>query len=278
MTTNTRLLAILILLRFEPYSSAATMKPETLAAWDAYLQAANDKMQARLQPGAHFLWLDEEPDRAEKIRKGPYIAPAVKDIPRKVPSGLIHDWLGVGFVPNAKIEDILRIVRDYDRYKDIYRPGVIDSAFRRTDGTQDFFFMRLANRSVVAKTALDTEGVSSYTRVDDTRWYGVSNTTEIREIDKFGTEEQRKLPPDEGTGLIWRLSSITRLEERRRRRVRGVGSDCFEPRYSRCLSLVRDADCSPRLKRLARHVSASDKSSHRRSHAAPCAGSSVRKS
>src|ERR1700677_152503 len=216
MTTHTRLLAILILLPFEPSTSAATLKlkPETLAAWDAYLQAANDKMQARLQPGAHFLWLDEEPDRAEKIRKKPYIAPAVNDIPRKVPSGLIHDWLGVGFVPSAKIEDILRIVRDYDRYKDIYRPGVIDSAFRRTDGMQDFFFMRLANRSVVAKTALDTEGVSSYTRVDDTRWYGVSNTTEIREIDKFGTEEQRTLPPDEGTGLIWRLSSITRLEER----------------------------------------------------------------
>src|ERR1700733_6928382 len=217
MTTKTRLLAISIVLRFVPYTSAASLKlkPETLAAWDAYLQAANDKMQARLQPGAHFLWLDEEPERAEKIRtKGPYIAPAVKDIPRKVPSGLIHDWLGVGFVPNAKIEDILRIVRDYDRYKDIYRPGVIDSAFRRTDGTQDFFFMRLANRSVVAKTALDTEGVASYIRVDDKRWYGVSNTIEIREIDKFGTEGQRTLPPDQGTGLIWRLSSITRLEER----------------------------------------------------------------
>ena len=217
MTTKTRLIAIVILLRFDPYTSAATLKlqPETIAAWDAYLQAANDKMQARLQPGAHFLWIDEVPDRAKKIRtKGPYIAPAVKDIPRKVPSGLIHDWLGVGFVPNAKIEDILRIVRDYDRYKDVYRPGVIDSAFRRSEGMQDFFFLRLANRSVVAKTALDTEGVSSYTRVDDKRWYGVSNTTEIREIDKFGTEEQRTLPPDEGRGLIWRLSSITRLEER----------------------------------------------------------------
>jgi hypothetical protein len=217
MTTTTRLIAIAILLRFNPYASAATLKlkPETIAAWDAYLQAANDKMQARLQPGATFLWIDEEPGRAEKIRnKGPHIAPMVKDIPRKVPSGLIHDWLGAGFVPNAKIEDILRVVRDYDRYKDVYHPGVIDSAFRRTDGMQDFFFMRLANRSVVAKTALDTEGVSSYTRVDDRRWYGVSNTTEIREIEKFGTEEQRTLPADEGTGLIWRLSSITRLEER----------------------------------------------------------------
>ena len=149
------------------------------------------KMQARLQPGAHFLWIDEEPGRAAKIRtKGPYIAPMLKDIPREVPSGLIHDWLGVGFVPNVKIEDILRVVRDYDRYKDVYTQGVIDSAFRRTDGMQDFYFLRLANRSVVAKTALDAEGVSAYTRVDDTRWYGVSNTTEIREIDKFGTVDE----------------------------------------------------------------------------------------
>ena len=55
------------------------LKPETIAAWDAYLQAANDKMHARLQPGAHFLWIDEEPDRAERLRtKGLYIAPMVK--------------------------------------------------------------------------------------------------------------------------------------------------------------------------------------------------------
>jgi hypothetical protein len=104
--------------------------------------------------------MDEDPGRADRL----------KDTPRKVSSGLIHDRLGVGFVPNAKIEDILRVVRDYDRYKDVYRPGVFDSAFRCTDGMQDFFFMRLANRSVVAKTALDTEGVASYIRVDDKRW------------------------------------------------------------------------------------------------------------
>lgn len=71
----------LILLRFDLNVSAATLKlkPETLAAWDVYLQAANDKMQARLQPGATFLWIDEDPDRAERIRgKGPYIAPMVR--------------------------------------------------------------------------------------------------------------------------------------------------------------------------------------------------------
>jgi hypothetical protein len=215
MTNRIRLAAILILLRVHPSLGAATLKPETKEAWDAYLQAANDAMQARLQPGAHFLWLDEEPDRAEEVRtKGPYIAPMSRDIPRKVPHGLIHDWLGVGFVPDATIEDILMAVRDYDHYKDIYHPGVIDSMSRGTDGMKDLFSMRLANKSVVAKTALDADCEGSYIRVDDHRWYGISNTTKIVELDKFGTPEQRTLPEDTGTGLIWRLSSITRLEER----------------------------------------------------------------
>jgi len=172
-------------------------------------------MQARLQPGAHFLWLDEETDRAEHVRtKGPYIEPISRDIPRKVPHGLIHHWLGAGFLPGATIEDILLVVRDYDHYKDMYRPGVIDSMSRGADGTKDLFSMRLANRSVVAKTALDTDCEVSYIRVDDHRWYGISNTTRIVELDKFGTPEQRTLPEDTGTGLIWRLSSITRIEER----------------------------------------------------------------
>jgi hypothetical protein len=215
MTNKIRIAAILILLRFHPSAGASTLKPETKAAWDAYLQAANAAMQARLQPSAHFLWLDEEPDRAEHVRtKGPYIGPVGPHIPKKVPSGLIHDWLGAGFVPHVKIEDILRILRDYDRYKEIYRPGVIDSISHGTDGVKDLFFLRLVNKSVVAKTALDTDCEASYVRVDDRHWYGVSNTSHIHEVDKFGTPEQHTLPEDQGTGLIWRLSSITRLEER----------------------------------------------------------------
>ena len=138
--------------------------------------------------------------------KGPYIAPVGSHIPKKVPSGLIHDWLGVGFVPNVTIDDIVRILRDYDRYKEIYKPGVIESMSKGSDCVKDRFSLRLVNKSVVAKTALDTDCEASYFRVDDRRWYGVSNTTHIREVDKFGTLGQRTLPKDHGTGLIWRLS------------------------------------------------------------------------
>jgi hypothetical protein len=214
-TTRIEAAFLLILLSFTPSTFAANLKPETKAAWDAYLESANNAMKARLQPGAHFLWIDDEPDRMEAIRtKGPYISPVGPQIPKKIPSGLIHDWLGVGFVPNAKIDDILLVLRDYDHYKEIYRPGVLESASHSSDGITDLFSMRLVNKSVVSKTALDAECQAAYFRVDDHRWYGISNTLHILEVDKFGTPEQHTLPEDQGTGLIWRLSSITRLEER----------------------------------------------------------------
>ena len=207
--------ALLLLIVLSPFTRAATLKPETEAAWDAYLQQATAAMQARLQPGANFLWLEEEPGRMEFVRtKGPLIGPVSKQIPKKVSNGLIHDWLGAGFVPNARIEDILRVVRDYNSYKRIYRPGVIDSLSRSSEGEKDLFFMRLANRSVVSKTALDSECEAHYIRIDDHRWYAYSNTLHILELDHFGTPKQETLPEGTGTGLIWHLSSIIRLEER----------------------------------------------------------------
>ena len=193
---------------------AARLKPETREAWDAYLAAATAAMQSRLQPGATFLWLDEQPGRREHVRmKGPYIRPAVEHIPKSVPSGLIHDWIGAGFVPNTTIAEILKVVRDYDHYADIYKPGVVASHFNRSDGAKDFFFLRFANRSAIAKTALDCEGEAAYVQVDEHRWYGYSITSHIREVAKFGTKDEHILPEDEGIGLMWRLASFTRLEE-----------------------------------------------------------------
>jgi hypothetical protein len=215
MTNKFYTAIVLIVLPFHASGGMVSLKPETKAAWDAYMQTATAAMQTRLQPGAKFLWIDDDLELRESIRtNGPYISPVGPHIPKRVPSGLIHDWLGVAFLPNVRIDDILRILRDYDRYKLIYSPGVIDSVARGSDGVKDLFSMRLANKSVIAKTALDTDCEASYFRLDERRWYGVSNTTHIHEVEKAGTPEERTLPEDEGTGLIWRLASITRLEER----------------------------------------------------------------
>jgi hypothetical protein len=215
MTLQYRAIAALTTLCLSQCVTGASLKPEAKEAWDVYLATRMAEMQTRLKEGNRFLWLDEQPDRTEHVRtKGPYIQPIGAHIPAPVPSGLIHAWIGAGFVPNATIPDILKVVRDYDNYEHVYKPGVISSKLHKEDGTTDSFFLRFANKSVVAKTALDSEGEASYFQIDEHRWYGYSNTTSIREIDKFGTPEEHMLPEGQGTGLIWRLSSITRLEER----------------------------------------------------------------
>jgi len=43
------------------------------------------------------------------------VAQAEKDDIRSVPNGLVHDWVGAAFIPNATLEIVLSVVHDYDR-------------------------------------------------------------------------------------------------------------------------------------------------------------------
>ncbi len=74
--------------------------------------------------------------------------------------------------------------------------------------------MLLMNRSLFSKMALDGDYETSYVRVDDYRWYSISNTTRIQEIENYRGTQQHMLPENEGAGIIWKLSSITLFEER----------------------------------------------------------------
>jgi hypothetical protein len=195
--------------------SAANLKQETAQAWDDYIGGANIRIKERLSPDNSFLWLDEAKDRAAKVRiRQIVVAPAAPRIPRKVPSGLIHHWIAAAFMPNLGISDVLPVVRDYARYKEFYRPNVIESKPIDSSESRDRFSVVLMNKAFFKKTALDSDYEASYVRVDDHRLYTVSQTTRIREIAEYGAPGQHTLPVDEGTGLIWRLLSVIRFAER----------------------------------------------------------------
>jgi hypothetical protein len=172
-------------------------------------------MEQRLNPDKPFLWVDEVPDRLARVRTGEIVVtPIGPHNPKKVPSGLIHDWVGAAFIANVTLKDVVQVVRDYTRYKDVYQPTVLDSKVIDTSETKDRFSMLIMNRSVVLKTALDADYESRYVHVDDQRIYSVSRATRIQEIEQYGAPTQRMLHEDEGKGIIWRLFSITRYVER----------------------------------------------------------------
>jgi hypothetical protein len=195
--------------------SAADLKPETVTAWNEYMQVSSARNDLRIETGEPFLCTDDVPGQAARLRNGEIVvSPVGPQVPLKVPNGLIHDWMGAAFMPNVTLAEVLPVVRDYAHYKDFYRPNVMDSKAIALGDLEDRFSMLLMNRSVFSKTALDSDYQSTLTRLDDRRWYAVSEATRIQELAEYGTPAQHTLPPNQGTGLIWRLYSVTRFEER----------------------------------------------------------------
>ncbi|MBV9503909.1 MAG: hypothetical protein JO323_02780 [Acidobacteriia bacterium] len=194
---------------------AAELQPETLAAWDAHLKAADALMQERAAGGQPFLWVDESPDRAARVRGGEVlVAPVVGHGTKAVPHGLIHDWIGTIFIPGATIDSLRTVVHNYDDYQQMYRPVVTSSrTLACADDVQEF---RMVWQRKVLFVSAAMQGLyqNHDVMLDPNRGYGVTEAVEIREIQGYGHPDERLLPPNTGSGFIWRIRSITRYEER----------------------------------------------------------------
>lgn len=212
MKTARAIGSVLFLLTF--VANGAELEQKTLKAWNEYVDAEKDRMQDRLRPGSQFLWLDEVPNRRARVHSGEILVePVVAHRPKRVPSGLIHDWIGAYFVPNATLDEVMAAVRDYNRYKDVYRPSVVDSETLERGGSNDRYSLVLMNKAVFLKAALHGVFESSYFLVDGRRAYSVGRTIRMQEIQGYGGAEEHKIPENQGTGFIWRLASISRFEE-----------------------------------------------------------------
>ena len=194
-------------------SDGAELKEETLNAWGAYVQHANSEMDDRLH--GLFLWVDEVPDRLQRVRTGNILVSSIgQHNPKAVPSGLIHHWMGAVFISDAKLEDVLGVARDYSQYKEFYKPTVVDSKPLSSTGACDKYLMLLANKEVVAATALDSEYEACYHQVGERRWYSVVYTTQVQEIRHYGQSDAKELPPGQGNGYVWRVYGFARFEQR----------------------------------------------------------------
>jgi hypothetical protein len=205
--------AALLMVAASLSSKASELNPETVTAWDHYVQAQSARVIANSQAGS-FLWSDQSPDRIRRLRQGEILVAPLGESPKAVPHGLIHHWIGAIFLPNTGLGDVLKVVRDYDQYRQFYAPNVIDSRLLHQAGTVDAFSLRLLNKAVVTKFALEAEFQSSYVSLDKNRWYSVGYSTRVREIEEYGEADQHELPPNTGHGFIWRLYNISRFEQR----------------------------------------------------------------
>jgi hypothetical protein len=198
-----------------PAARAGELQSDTLAAWQAYLKKTDARMQERVEGRAAFLWMDESPDRAARVRGGEVVvAPVVGHGTQSVPNGLVHHWIGAIFIPGATVDGLLATVHDYDGYQRIYRPVVTASRTLACNDTSQEFQMVWQRKILFVSAAMLGRYQARDVLVDRSRGYSIAETVDVREIAEYGHADQHLLPPDTGNGFLWRIRSVARFAER----------------------------------------------------------------
>jgi hypothetical protein len=196
-------------------TNAMELKRVTAEAWQAYVGGVDARMQARLEGNKPFLWMDESADRARTVKRGEIVvAPLAGHGTQSVPDGLIHDWIGAVFVPNATIDSLLHVVHDYGRYKDMYKPVVKDSRLLQAGAAEEEFSMVWQRHVLFVTAAIRGLYRARDVSIDSRRGYSLVEATNLQQIEDYGRPGEHLLPPDTGFGFIWRVYSVARYEQR----------------------------------------------------------------
>lgn len=196
-------------------ANADGLENETVIAWTAYIRAVDSRVQERLDGRKPFLWIDESAERRQQImRGGILVEPVVAHGIQEVPNGLIHDWIGGMFIPNATLESMSAAALDYDRYKDFYKPLVVEAKLLACTATGQKFSVLWHRKVLFMNAAMRAEYSAHEVRIDSHRGYNVVDTVQVQQIDNYGRPNQKLLPPDTGDGFIWRMHNVARYEER----------------------------------------------------------------
>ena len=223
------LLALLLSLLLTAPITATDLEPQTLAAFDHYVQVTESQIDSASAKREPFLWVDRLPEdrRAEalaQLRAAQVVIVRLNSLagdasdsedrkPVSIPGGLIHHWIGSVFIPGASLAQTLAFEEDYAHHEQYFRPDVVRSKLLRQDG-QDFLIeLRLYKKKVIT-TVLDTEHEVHYTILDSTRATSRSQTTRIQEVDNAGTANERLEPVGHDRGFLWRMNSYWRFEQK----------------------------------------------------------------
>jgi hypothetical protein len=119
---------------------------------------------------------------------------------------LLHHWRAAAFVPNATAKDMLTLLRDFSHLSSHYAPEVVSSRALTDNGETATLALRLKER-IVIPIVLDAEYEVETRLSGMDRGYSVSRSTHIWEVDNPGTARERRRPPGEDDGFLWRLNS-----------------------------------------------------------------------
>ena len=237
-------------------AAAAELKDETVAAWNRYIEATEQRIAEELADGDRFLALEfgDDPDAARerllagevRVEKMETRAADGKRI--RVPKGTIHHWRGSVLIPGVALEDVLHglivAIDPADLQDDVVESRVIER-----DGDRLHLFLRIQRRQLVT-VDYNTEHQAVYTRHGPDVASSRTTAMRIAELEDAGSPNEREKPIGRDRGFLWRLHTYWRYQQV----AEGVIAECESLTLSRGIPRLLGWMVRPLVNRTAREV------------------------
>jgi hypothetical protein len=207
---------------------ALAQQAETEQAFERYIADSEARITRQRSSAESFLSTRER-DVTQRLKSGEVVIQTHGNSPQEIHGGLVHDWTGTVFIPGVNVEQVLKLVKDYDHLERYYTPNVIRSRLISQQGDELHVFLRMREHKVVT-VVLDTEYDVHYGQLDATHQYSISRSTRVSEIADAGSASEHALTKGRDHGFMWRLNTYWAFEQERD----GVAVEC------EAISLTRD--------------------------------------
>jgi len=198
------------------------LKSETQSVFEHYVQLTQERNDAELKRGAAFLRIDELPEKERRAAEDSVRAgneniekrqtlDAGKEI--RCPDGLIHHWEATAYIPGVKVDEVLKVLEDYDHHSEYYRPDVEQSKTLQHDGDHFQAFLRFKRKKVVT-VVLNTTHDVNYFRDSPMRAHSRSSASKIAQVENPGKSDEKEKPVGDDDGFLWRMETWWRVEEK----------------------------------------------------------------
>ncbi len=191
-------------------------------AFETYVRATDSRNNSELQRGTDLLWIDSLPEAARKKAYADLMRGEVQvkqrttlEAGREIscPGCMIHHWEGLVFIRGARLDDVLRVLQDYDHHAEYYAPDVVRSRIDARDGDHFRVFLRFRRQKVIT-VVLNTEHEIAYYRDTAFRAHSRSSATHVAEVENPGKANEREKPREDDNGFLWGMGTWWRMEER----------------------------------------------------------------
>ncbi len=200
--------------------TAAELTPPTLAAWQKYERAVDERfngLTSSTQPFfVHDAFKRDGTWRRTAINGQVVMFQADRPLPGgatiDVPDGKIHHWVGAIFVPNTTVQALVdRLIRVAGSEAGSYE-DVIASKLLSRDGNALRVYMKIRREQYVTVT-YNTELQVQFRSLGGPRATNRSVATKIAELAKVGTPQEYEKRQGNDSGFLWRLNAYWRYEE-----------------------------------------------------------------